>query len=175
MQRNKHTFGRNVLFAVLFVLYFLLSSSVMPLLDGTKPGIVPDIMLCLCCVAPLFLERRTACVMALVAGAFTDLFVMPPFHFSPVLFFLAAYFIPEITKVFSKLNAAGAATGSVLFLLARGILGTFYLISQFSGASFANILTKCIIPEFLINFAFVIITYFVASLAARLFRLREYS
>jgi len=171
MIKEKTNTGMNVFFGILFFLYLLLSSSAMPLFDETGPGIKPDILLSLCCVCPLFAGKKASCVYAVIFGFVSDIIVTPPFHFSPVLFFLCAAAIPVMARSFSKPTVAVCAVFSLPFLLLRAITGSFYLLSQFPEITTGEMLSRCIVPETLFNFACVIITYFISFAVIKLFRL----
>ncbi len=161
-----------ILFGVLFTLFFLISAAVTSELNNVGMRVVPDISLALCVVSTLMLDKKTACVYALVFGTLMDLFVMPPFHFSPVIYLVTCYFAEKLSFVFSKMSAATTAVISIPFLLLRSVVGTFYLLYSYK-APLGKIISKCIAPEFFVNLASVIVTYYVCIMIMRFLRIRK--
>lgn len=163
---------KNILFCVLFILSFLVSATITPGLNNVGMKVVPDITLALCVVSALMLDKKTACIYALIFGTLTDLFVMPAFHFSPVIYFIVSYFAVRLLFVFSRMNASTVAVISIPFLLIRSLVGIFYLLYSYK-APLGKIISKCIAPEFFVNLASVIVTYYVCILIMRFLRIRK--
>ncbi len=172
MKYTKTEINNNYIFVPVFVIYFLLSAVVVPRLNNYGYGIVPDAMFALCMVFSLFANKKSACIYAVIFGTLMDLFVMPPFHFSPVVYFLSAYFITRFSWVFSKITAPVAAVCSVPFLLARAVVGMFYLLYSYK-APLGQIMSKCIAPEFFFNLAAVIVTFFIFKLVLKIFKINK--
>ncbi len=171
MNKSKSDKGTIVLFSVCYVLLFLISSALVFGLEDTPFGIKPDLLLAMAVVCPLFCDRNTSIVLALVFGLLTDLSVTPPVHFSPIVFLLCAFLVPKISSVFSKNSGAEAAVSGLAFVFLRAVTGAFYLLSTYKEAKFGDIVTMCILPEFFCNIAAVIIVYYIMSALVRLFRL----
>ena len=125
-----------------------------------------------CVISALILDKKTACIYALIFGTLTDLFVMPPFHFSPVIYLVTCYFAVRLSFVFAKMSAATTAVISIPFLLLRSFVGMFYLLYSYK-APLGKIISKCIAPEFFVNLASVIVTYYVCILIMRFLRIRK--
>lgn len=173
MNKGANTKGMTVLFSVSFAVLFLVSSALLFSLGKTALGVKPDILLAMAIVCPLFCTTKTSALLALIFGTLSDLSVTPAAHFSPVLFVLCAFFVPKLASVFNNNRAAEAAVCSLPFVLLRSLTGVFYLLSAYEDAKFVNILTKCIIPEFLCNVAAVIVVHFVMKFLVRKFRLEH--
>lgn len=171
MKVQKSDNGKIVLFSVVYILLFLVSSAAIFGLEGTFLSIKPDILLAMAVVCPLFCDRNVSVVLALVFGTLTDLSVTPPFHFSPVFFVLCAFLVPRIAVVFSKNGGAEAAVCGLAFVFLRAVTGTLYLLSAYENLQFSEVFKKCILPEMLCNIAAIIIVYYIMSALIRVFRL----
>lgn len=143
-----------VFYAVVCVIFFLISGSVIPFM-GLKT--MPDILLCLCCILPKYLPRKDCCVYGILLGFFTDLLVGSPMHFSPVIYLVPCVFAPYLFSFFNRVGTVTAAVCSLPFLLLKGIVGSVYLMSTEHTVSLSFIISRFILPELLVNFTSVLI------------------
>ena len=173
MNVQKSDKGRIILFSVCYVVLYLVSSAAVFGLENTVLGIKPDILLAMAVICPLFCDKKVSVVLALAVGTLADLSVTPPFHFSPVVFVLCAFFVPRIISGFSKIGVAEAAVCGLPFVILRAITGIFYLLSQYENTTFSEVFTKCILPEMFCNIAVIIIVYYLMSALIRVFRLEH--
>lgn len=154
-------------FLLLFLVVFLLSAAFLPqaAFDASSGGfrVVPDVLFALCVACGLLYDRRFIGVTALVTGFLADIFLTPPVHLSPLLFFLGAYFAPALFEAFSAKNAFTAALTSLPFFLLRAFVGGVYLVSRHPEASLGEIVPRILVPEFLENALAVLVLYAVVG------------
>ncbi len=165
-----------IFFGVLFVLGFLISASIWPYADISfdrgQSRVTADLMYALCITAGMLAEdRRGVATEALVAGALSDFFLTPPMHFSPLLFFLAAYLAHRTIGTFSRANAVTAAVASLPFCLLRTLTGAIYLLSA-GEESFSFAVGSILLPELACNvvtifFAYLIIGFLYKKIVCR--------
>lgn len=168
-----------VFFCLMFVLFFFITASVMPYVSESfaarQISATPDLLFALSIVCGIVYEnRKAASVIALIAGVLSDIFITPPTHMSPLLYFLAAYFAVKTVGVFTSVNAATAAVASIPFFLARAVIGTVYILSEESNATLGVILKTTVLPELAFNVVAVFFTYIVVSFLYKRFRRRFY-
>ncbi len=169
MLKNDKKQKTSVLFAVLYVIFFLFSAVRLP----SEISIKPDILLALACVCPLFCDNKFSAVCALVFGFLTDISVTPAQNFSPVLFLLCTYLMPKFAGGFSRRSAAVCAVCSLPLLFVRSITGIMYTLSVYGGTGVSDIIRKKTLPEFFVNLACVIVTYYISLLLTKAFRLEN--
>ena len=169
MLKNDKKQKTAVLFAALYVIFFLFSAVRLP----SAISIKPDILLALACVCPMFCDNKFSAVCALVFGFITDISVTPAQNFSPVLFLLCAYLVPKFTGGFSRRSAAVCAVCSLPLLFVRSVAGIMYTLSLYGGTPVLDIIRKKTLPEFFVNLACVIITYCISMLLIKAFRLEN--
>lgn len=169
MLKNDKKQKTAVLFAVLYVIFFMFSAVKLP----SQITIKPDILLALACVCPLFCDNKFSAVCALVFGFLTDISVTPAQNFSPFLFLLCAYLMPKFAGGFSRRSTAVCAVCSLPMLFVRSITGILYTLSLYGGTGVSGIIGKKTLPEFFVNLACVIVTYYISLLLAKTFRLEN--
>ena len=166
-----------VFFSVLFTVFFLLAASIMPYVGFEVPGtalrIVPDILFSLSIAAGIVYERNPASVIALIFGFMSDVFITPPVHLSPLLFFLGAYYSSKAVGAFTRVNCLTATVASIPFFLLRTIVGGVYLISR-GGMGFFEILKTVLLPELAMNVISMFFVYIVVSFLYKRFKRRFY-
>lgn len=165
-----------IFFGVLFLLGFLVGASVWPYagvsFDRGQSRVTADLMYALCITAGMLAEdRRGVSLEALLLGALSDLFLTPPMHLSPLLFFLAGYLAHYTLGVFSRAGAVTAAVASLPFCLLRTLTGAIYLLSA-GGESFSFAVGSILLPELACNvvtvfFAYLIVGFFYKKLVCR--------
>ncbi len=159
-----------IAFGIGFFVYFLLSVVTIPALSKTPFFIKPDILLAMSAVCGVLCDRKTAAIYAIIFGTLCDITVSPPFHFSPVLFFLCAYFMPNFTSFFSKISVVSTLVGALPFIFARSIVGVFYFLSEYEYATLGQILVRCTLKEILANIIAILVTYFIMNFIVKKFR-----
>lgn len=159
-----------VAFGIGFFVYFLLSSVTIPDLSQTPFFVKPDILLAMSAVCGVLCDRKTASIYAIIFGTLCDITISPPFHFSPVLFFLCAYFMPNFTSFFSKISALSTLVGALPFIFARSIVGVFYFLSEYEYATLGQILVRCTLKEILANMIAIVVTFFVMNFIVKKIR-----
>lgn len=177
MQRKESNLKSNVFFAVLFVIFFFFSASVLPFMvsdkESGKINAAFDILLALSITVGMVYEnRKSAAVLALVFGILNDVFISPPVHLSPLVFMLGAYFSSKNLKVFTKANPLTATIAAVPFLLMRSATGVFYLMSDGAQAGLAQTIFKILLLEFVYNAAAVFVMYAVVKFLYKHFKRR---
>lgn len=171
MYINKQKNGMTVLFGIIYLLFFLLSAVNLTGRDGIA-NIKPDILLSLACVCPVFCTKKASAVYALLFGFLTDISVTPPAHLSPLVFLLAAYLMPKLSSGFSRTSVAVCAVCSCPVLLIRAVTGLVYLLRSYAGSKITELVKFTLAPELAVNFAAVIVTYFICVGLVRLFRIQ---
>lgn len=169
----------NIFFSVIFLIGFLLSASFMPYVSGVGFGayskITADLLFAISIVSGILYDNRKAVsIMALVAGVFSDIFLTPPVHLSPVLFLLGAYFATKAVSVFTRVNAFTVAVSSIPFFLARAVTGCVFLMSGNTETKFGDILKLTIFPEFVCNILCVFFVYLIVGFIYKRFKRRFY-
>ncbi len=162
--------GRNVVFfAIVSLICFLLSSSVLPFLTYDKGLPTPDILLCLVCVISLYVDRKTACIFALVLGFLSDLFINEPVSFSPVIFVASLLVMTMLGKHFSRLGTLSASVCMLPVFVIRMIADTVCFLVRFEESELLEVLTKQTLPSVLVNFAAAIVLTFIIRFVSKRF------
>ncbi len=166
---KKENTGRAVLifFIVMFALFFFIEAAFMPIFffDEAKDTyrIVPDLLLSLSIVCGMLYPEKGVVITALVCGTLCDVFLMPPMHLSPLLFFLGAYFASRLASFFVRKNALTALAVSLPFFLLRAVSGGLFLLAQHKEETFGHLFTHLLLPEFAVNALSAFVTYLVVS------------
>lgn len=168
-----------IFFSSMFVLFFFIAASVMPYVSESfhsrQISATPDLLFALSIVCGIVYEnRKAASVIALVAGVICDIFMTPPIHFSPLMFFLGAYFASKTIGVFTAENASTAAVASIPFFLARTVISTLYILSEDKDAHLAEILKTTALPELALNVVSVFFIYVIVNFLYKRFKRRFY-
>lgn len=167
MKTGKTDIVNKIFFSAVFVLVFFASCVFVPGIrignDSVKP-VCADLLFALSIVSGILYENRKAVsVIALVFGVVSDIFLTPPMHFSPVLFFFAAYYASKTISVFTRQNAATAAVASVPFFLIRSVAGCVYVMSENDGVKLSYVIKSVTLPELAFNVTAVFLTYVIVS------------
>ena len=154
-----------IFFSVMFALAFFISCVFVPgIRAGGRYMVCADLLFAMSVVAGILYEnRRAVSVIALVSGIVSDVFLTPPMHLSPLLFFFAAYYAAKTVGVFTKTNAATAAVASIPFFLIRSVVGCVYTLSANDGTSLGFVLKNTVLPELAFNVTAVFFTYIAVS------------
>lgn len=168
-----------VFFSVLYVLFFFVGAVFMPYaaegFQGRNIAAAPDVLFALSIVMGVIYEnRKAASVIALAAGVLSDIFITPPIHLSPLLFFLGAYFASKTAGVFSSIRAVTVSVSSIPFFLARGIICTVFVMSADKKAAFGSVLRTTVLPELAFNVVMVFFVYIIVSFLYKRFKRRFY-
>ena len=169
----------NIFFSVIFLIGFLLSASFMPYVSGlgfnAYSWITADLLFSISIASGILYDNKKAVsIMALVAGVFSDIFLTPPVHLSPVLFLLGAYFATKAVGVFTHVNAFTVSAGSVPFFVLRAVTGCVFLMSGNTETKFGEILKLTIFPEFLCNILCTFFVYLIGGFIYKRFKRRFY-
>jgi cell shape-determining protein MreD len=131
---------------------------------GGRYAVCADLLFAMSVVCGIIYEnRRAASVIAFVFGIISDVFLTPPMHLSPILFFFSAYYAAKSVGVFTRINATTAAVSSIPFFLIRSVVGCVYTVSKNDGTSLGFVLKNTVLPELAFNVTAVFFTYFAVS------------
>lgn len=158
-----------VFFAVTGLVCFFAACSVFPFLPGFSRTNAPDLLLCLCCVIPKYYDTKKSCVLALILGFLADLFINTPVLFSPVIYLASAVFTPYFYRYFNRIGTIVSAVCALPMLALHGLIGTAVVMYVRKTAVLGTVLTKVILPELIINFAFVLLVGFILKHLTRWF------
>lgn len=158
-----------IFLAVSSLIVFLLSASVMPF--SMKP--TADLMLCFVVVIPCFASKKAAYVTAVLLGFFADLFINAPTCFSPVVYLACTAIVPLFHRYFARMRFTTAAVCAIPSIALRALVGTVTLMASFKGATLSSVLSRVILPEMVINFAFTLVCAFVCIFVVEKFRINR--
>lgn len=165
----------NIFFIVFFVCAFLVATNIMPHLAikvSALSGITVkgDILLASVISLGLLRGKRYASIFALPAGFLFDIFVGNPYMFSPLVFFLCAWFSSLAATPFSKRTPITASIISAELLLIKALVSFFYLIAVSGDSGTSSILLLGVLPEYLANIIACAIVFSVMRILMALFR-----
>lgn len=161
-----------VMFGILALLCFLLSSSVLPFAISREGFMrLPDLLLVLCCIMPAFLGRVPCCIFALVCGFLQDLVISVPLHFSPIVYLASVCVVPYFLSYFKKPGTLSGAVCALPCFALKSLVGVLVLTAKYSDATIGSVLVTIALPEIVINFACTIIMLFIIRRVIRLFGL----
>lgn len=166
MKAGKADLFNKIFFCAVFVVVFIISCVFVPGIrtSGSRNVICADLLFALSIVTGIIYEnRRAASVVALAFGIVSDIFLTPPIHLSPLLFFFAAYYSAKTVRVFTRENAVTAAISAIPFFLARSVVGCVYILSVNDGVKFGYVIKNVTLPELAFNVTSVFFTYFVIN------------
>ncbi len=160
-----------VLFAVFSIICFLLSSSVLPFFADSGNAPVPELLLCLVCVMPIYLDRKVSCIFALILGFLTDLFINEPVSFSPVVFVAAVLIVMVTGRYFSRPGTLSVSVCALPALAIRMIVDTVCYIARFSDSELFSVIIGKTLPHLIVNFASAIVITFIVGFFAKRFNI----
>ncbi len=167
MKTGKTDIVNKIFFSAAFVLAFFVSCVFVPGIRMGNAGVKPvcaDLLFAVSIVSGMLYEnRRAASVISLVFGVISDIFLTPPMHLSPVLFFFAAYYASKTVNVFTRQNAATAAVASIPFFLIRAVAGCVYVMAENDGVKLSYVIKAVTLPELAFNVTAVFFTYIIVS------------
>lgn len=159
--RKKNETGTYIFVSVFGLVLFLLSASVVPFLAGQKGVPSPDLLLGLVCASSAFLDRRKACIFAVIFGFMSDLFITSPTAFSPIVYLAAVLIVPRCLMFFSRHGTVITAVCSVPAIAVRCIVRAVATSAVFGGVPFASLLSDNVLYTFMFTFASCIVICFV--------------
>lgn len=176
MKHGKNDIINKIFFTLVFVIVFFARSVFLPFPGLNNTGAVyADLLFALSIVTGILYDNsRSASVIALIFGVISDVFITPPMHLSPLLFFFAAYFAPKVVSVFTSVNAATSAVASIPFFLIRAVIGCVYIISENQEAGFTYVIKNIILPELAFNVTAVFIIYIIVGFVYKKVKRRFY-
>ncbi|MBP5245072.1 MAG: rod shape-determining protein MreD [Clostridia bacterium] len=178
MKTTDSTKKTRVFFSIVFLLVFFVNASIIAYIGAGSEGgnaVVPDLLLALAAVCGIICpDVKGVSVIALVFGVISDVFITPPAHLSPFLFFIAAYFAKKTVNIFTRTNALTAALASVPFFLIRAFVGSIYVMSEYKESALSEVLKKTILPEFALNVLSVVVMYLIVNFLYKKFKRRFY-
>ena len=160
-----------VFLCIMSLVFFLLSSSVVPFLRSDPAAPSGDILFCFVCCIPAFVPRKSAVVFALVLGFLSDLFINMPRSFSPVVFVLSVLIASYLYGFFSRIGSLVMAVCALACFVLRAAVDTFAVMAQYEGSTAFGVLAKVTFPALIINFAFAIVISFLLRVIVRKFRI----
>ena len=166
MNTGKSDIVNKVFFGVIFSAMFFISCVFVPAIrvSGEMNAVCADLLFALSIVSGiLYPNRKAASVFALVFGVLSDIFLTPPIHLSPVLFFFSAYYASKTVGVFTKTNAVTAAVSSIPFFLIRSVVGCIYIVSESNDMGLGNVIKRITLPELAFNVTSVFFVYIIVS------------
>lgn len=166
MKIGRSDIKNKVFFSVLFAIVFFISCVFSQTLGtgGEIVAVSADLLFALSIITGILYEnRRAASAIALVAGVVSDVFLTPPMHISPLLFFVGAYYSSKIAGVFTAVNAVTVSMASIPFFMLRSVVSCVYIISENKGANLAGVIRTTVLPELAVNVAAVFFSYIVVS------------
>ncbi len=155
-----------VFFSVLFGIVFFISCVFSPSfgIGGEKNPVSADLLFALSIVVGILYEnRKAASVIALVAGVMSDVFLTPPMHISPLLFFVGAYYASKAVALFTRTNAITVAVASIPFFLARSVVSCIYIMSENKGVNLSRVIGTITLPELAVNVVAVFFSFIAVS------------
>ena len=177
MNTGKSDIANKIFFAVVFTVMFFLSGVIgigMRVSDSTN-FVRADLLFALSAVTGILYDNRcSAAIIALVFGVISDIFLTPPIHLSPILFFLSAYYISKLAGAFTNVNAVTAAVSSIPFFLARSVVGCIYTLSGNDEAGLWYVIKNITLPELAFNITAVFFVYIVVNFIYKRIKRRFY-
>ncbi len=145
-----------IFFAVISLVVFLLSSSVIPFINEKSTLPTADLCLCLVCIMPIFLPFKAVCIYAVSLGFLCDLFINAPSSLSPVIYLFAACVTPFVLSRFARKGAIVTGVCSVPAFAARSICGCLTVFLTY-GRTNAGSLALYGFTEICVNLAVCIV------------------
>ncbi len=166
----------DIFFVVFFVLAFLAATSVMPHLALTMSSaagitVKADILLGSVISLGLLGKRKYASYFAVVTGFVFDVFVGNPYAFSPLVYFLCAYFARNAAVPFSQKTPLSVMLISCMLLWIKAAFSFFYLFAASSGVSAGTVIFIGVLPEFIANVLAATVMFMIMRIAMAVFRI----
>ncbi len=165
----------DIFFVVFFVLVFLAATNIMPhlALTMTSAGITvkADILLGSVISLGLLTKRKYASYFAVVSGFVFDVFVGNPYAFSPLVYFLCAYFARNAAVPFSRKTPLSVMLISCMLLWIRAVFSFFYLFAASSGVSTSTVIFIGVLPEFIANVLAATVMFMIMRIMMAVFRI----
>ena len=151
---------------------FLAASGVLPFLTATGKGTpVPDVLLCFVCALPLFTDYKIGAIYALSLGFLSDLFINPPFLFSPVVLLLCMYLAGYVQGYFSRVGTLAVAVSTLPCVAVKLAVSLAVSLFTVEGIGFKTALSGLSYMSFITDFAAAIILSFIMRVVGRRLRI----
>lgn len=166
----------DIFFIVFFLICFVLASRLMPLVAisfSKSSGLTAkaDILLGSVISLSLLRGKKYASYYALVSGFLFDVIVGNPYSFSPVVFFLCAYFAGLAASPFSHKTPLSVLLASAMLLWVRALFSFFYLIAVSGDSGAGDILLFGVLPEYIANILITTLVFSVMRILMAVFRI----
>lgn len=166
----------NIFFISFFLCAFLVATKIMPhlaikVLALSGRTIKADVLLASVISLGLLRGKKYACIFALPTGFIFDVFVGNPYMFSPLVFFLCAWFSSLAATPFSKRTPITAAIISAILLLIKALVSFFYLIAVSGDSGTSTILLLGVLPEYIANIIVCALVFSIMRILMALFRI----
>lgn len=161
MNTGRSDIKNKIFFSVMFAVVFFLSCVFVPgIRAGGRYAVCADLLFAMSIVSGILYEnRKAASIIAFAFGIVSDIFLTPPMHLSPLLFFFSAYYAAKAVGVFTRTNAATAAVSAIPFFLIRSVVGCVYTMSVNDGTSLGFVIKSTVLPELAFNVVAVFFIY----------------
>lgn len=166
----------DIFFIIFFILTFVLATKLMPHLAvsfSKASGITVKADILLGAVISLSLVRgkKYASYYAVISGFIFDVFVGNPYAFSPVVFFLCAYFAGLAASPFSHRTPLSAALAGAMLLWVKALFSFFYLIAVSGDSGAGDIFIFGVLPEYIANILITALVFSVMRILMAIFRI----
>lgn len=156
----------DIFFILLFVILFILSTQLMPFFAVTfskASGITvkADILLAAVISLGLLRGKKYASYYAVVSGFLFDLYIGNPYSFSPLVFFLCAYFASLAARPFSHRSPLSVVFISAMLVWIKSLLSFFYLVATSGDSGTFSIFVLGVIPEYIANIIASVIIFVI--------------
>ncbi len=171
----------NVFFTVVFLVYYIISASVVPYLGVrmeflsfgnavTQSTVQPDLLFALVLCTAILHSSRRAVILGIIFGFIVDVTGGVPLM-SSICYCICGHYASSMSRSFSGRGAINAVLVAAPLLLTRLAVSAFYLLATWHSVSFVDIMLGAVIPEYLYNLAVVLVTYPILHWLMRLFRI----
>lgn len=148
----------------------------MPLLsvkaaDGTGITVGADILLGSVISLGLLRGKKYAAIFGITIGFIFDVYVGNPYEFSPLIYFLCAYYASLASTPFSRRTPLSVLLISAMLLWVKAVFSFFYLIAVSGESGAAKVLLLGVIPEYIGNIVACALCFAVMRIGMAIFRI----
>lgn len=173
----------NIFFAVIFILFYILTASVVPNLGikfsflsfgeaVTQSTVKPDIIFGLVLSTAILSSRRRAVVLGIIFGFIVDITCFAPV-LSALVYCICGLYAYSLSQSFAGHGAVNAMLVALPLLLTKAIVTTFYLLATWHDISFSDIMLGAVLPEYIYNVLVTGIVYLVLKLLMKIFKIER--
>ena len=164
MRINKRFVAKSAIYAVIFIFFAVLQTSIMA--SFKILGAQPNLVISLAVAAAVMENERYAAVLGMVCGFLIDSSTGSPFFFSGVYYFFAAYTAGAITRLYFQKSLFTMIVMVLPVCAVREVFNLFYLMGAWENFDMAQALWKFILPEYAYTVALAPAVYFLVRLTA---------